>query len=532
MHLDDAGIARTRPGSIKLNAAAPLAGPPREIVEMAGNRYEVAGGNIYMNETLIASGLVDAPTGSLLYKSYTSNNNSVFLADGTDRKRVTGNAVAEWGIDAPTVAPTVGVGAGTDLTGVYYAWYSYVRKEGSSVVCESNPSPQSGSQSLTNQSLAVTCTAPVDPQVTHIRLYRSVAAGNSPYVDQDVALPTVIIDTSTADTALGTGPDWDHYRPPLGGSLVIGPTYNGYCFMAVGNLLYFCRAKMPEYWPQTYYIEVGSPQFPIIGMVFWGGYLYCLTGNEMWMIMGTGYQSFFPVPVKSASGLKSRRGLDGIKGYGVPHLGPEGIYLYTGIDDMKITEKNFGPVFRGLTVGSVPGLDVTQLAQDIIFFHEGKIWFGYCSIGASFPDNWLVTNHVTGKTVHYQFGQQFTVLARDNTNNRLLAGDVNGYVWEINKVSQIDDNGVAIPWQVESKSYADQLYKYFPRYAKYDVSLDDPSTTGVTGNILLDDAIVQSHAITVSRNTSYRLICGCTGDRLGMRITGSGPASVYAAEVE
>jgi len=92
------------------------------------------------------------------------------------------------------------------------------------------------------------------------------------------------------------------------------------------------------------------------------------------------------------------------------------------------------------------------------------------------------------------------------------------------------DGGTTISWQLESKEFSDQLRKYFPRYARYDV---DVKTGGsATGNIILNEAIKQTHTIASGRSTKARLITHCTGDRLQLRITGTGPVDIFSFEAE
>ena len=107
LSLDDNGIAATRKGSRKLNATAVDQTVSRGTIEMNGDRYLFAGTKIYKNESSIATGLTSAVWRAILYNAYNVTTQSVFALNGTDRKRITGSTVAEWGIDAPTSAPTL-----------------------------------------------------------------------------------------------------------------------------------------------------------------------------------------------------------------------------------------------------------------------------------------------------------------------------------------------------------------------------------------------------------------------------------------
>lgn len=194
LRINQVGIAKTRDGSAKLNATA-IDPAVWWLEEMDGDRYAFAGTNIYENEVSIASGLTSAQWSAMQYNAYNDPSKNIFALNGTDRKRIEGGAVYEWGIEAPTVAPTMETGAGADsgegLTGLYSVKYTYVRKVGDAIVSESNPSPAPDNAiSLVGQSLSVLVTAPTDPQVTHIRIYRTLAGGSIYYLDLEAPYPT------------------------------------------------------------------------------------------------------------------------------------------------------------------------------------------------------------------------------------------------------------------------------------------------------------------------------------------------------
>jgi len=186
LRLNEAGKAITRDGSQKLNAAA-IETAIWWIEEQAGDRYTFAGTQIYKNEASIETGLTSAQWSAIKYNAFNDTTANIFALNGTDRKRIESDTVYEWGIAAPTTAPTMTPGQGTGLTGLYSVRYTYVRKVNDVTVAESNPSPAvSAYIELTDQTLTVDATTPTDTQVTHIRLYRTYANGALYYQDQDI----------------------------------------------------------------------------------------------------------------------------------------------------------------------------------------------------------------------------------------------------------------------------------------------------------------------------------------------------------
>lgn len=186
MRTNENGKAKTRDGSVKLNSSA-IETAIWWIEEQAGSRFSFAGTKIYEDESSIATGLTSAQWAAIKYNAFNDTSDNIFALNGTDRKRIEGSTVYEWGIAAPDTAPTLVVGQATGLTGQYNAKYTYVRKVGSAVVTESNPSPAAdNSVVLTDQSLEVSITQPTDTQVTHIRLYRTLAGGATYFLDSEI----------------------------------------------------------------------------------------------------------------------------------------------------------------------------------------------------------------------------------------------------------------------------------------------------------------------------------------------------------
>lgn len=339
--------------------------------------------------------------------------------------------------------------------------------------------------------------------------------------------PFNFYDSSQLDADLGDLVETDHDRPPLG-SFVFGPAYDGTCFIIDGNLLYYCKPKQPEYWPATYFVEVGTKQLPLVTGVFHNGQPYVMSRIEIFYIQGTGHGTFFPLPMKAKCGAQSIRGALSVAGKGIYHTGPDGIYLFANASDTKITEVSLEPIFRGETVHGIPG--VSSMDTSWLALYRNHLYFGYQSSGYDYPSNVLVVNLDTGKVEYFTYGVAISAVANDNANQRLLVGDADGFVRVIESTSYEADAGVAISWELQSKDYMLQTRKHFPRWVKYDV--DVPSGSTCVGELILDGSIHHTHTITGSRDTRRRLVEAGNGNRAAIRISGSGPATIYAVESE
>ncbi len=596
LRLDRKGVAETRYGSRKINWSLAPDGPIWHLLQHGVDLYTFAGTKIYQDWTGIASGLTSAPWFSVVTSPWNALTQSIFALNGTDRKVIQDATVREWGIAPPVAAPTVskffdwvycydwepaqvtatriaqfGLQVGdvpnyratnpwevqqiagdesvfanpytlpnnawwfeyfASRTTKFQVVYTYCRVVDGVLECESNPSPIAETQ--IESGLWVEWAIPTDTQITHVRIYRSLASWDPDtveaihYYDSQHAVALGEVALIKRDEELGTAVARDHDRPPLG-TQVLGPSFDGVLFIIKDNLLYYSKPNQPEYWPALNYVEASPVQFPIQAGAFIGGQLFIASKIEIYQVQGTGSQSFFPLPIASLAGEQSPHCFCPLKGFGIYHLGRDGLYLFTIGSDSLTTDANFFPTFHDQTINNIPQVNRLYLDNCWILPFRGKLFFGYPGDDSEFPDNFLVMDLDTKRSMHFQFPVQFRALTIDKVNERLLAGDADGYEWELECPDWTTDEGTVIAWQVETKEFGG-LRKYFPRYARYDVALTDGATAA--GDILLDGVSKQNHPLLTSRQTRKRLVDGCTGDRLAVRISGTGPVEIYGVEVE
>lgn len=343
--------------------------------------------------------------------------------------------------------------------------------------------------------------------------------------------PLASASTSLADSELGDIVQEDHDRPPLG-SFVFGPAYDGTCFVLKDNLLYYCKAKQPEYWPALYFIEVSTKQHPLITGLFHNGQTYVFSKVDMFFIQGSGPGQFHPLPMKVKTGAQSKLGAISVAGKGIYHTGPDGVYLFASGSDSKATEAAFEPIFRGETIQGLPG--VSDMSTSMLWQFRNSLYFFYQSTGYDWPTNVLVFNLETSRVTYYTYDDGDVIAIRavvtDQYNNRLLIGDDTGFIRTIENTSYDDDSGEPIAWDIQSKDFELQTRKHFPRWVKYDVDASDADSC--VGALILDGVVHHSHTITGSRDTRRRLVGEGNGNRSAIRITGTGQVSIYAAEGE
>jgi hypothetical protein len=530
LRFDQDGVARTRFGRSQIGGTVP--GFPNFLTEQNGDIYAF-GQSISKNATAIGTLFSAGQWSGVQYNAFNSVTKSIFALNGSDRKRVSGSSVYEWGIDAPTIAPDAAVDTGPGLTGNYYFKCTYARYEGTALVAESNPSPISAIVSPVDQSITVTLSAALlaeaalDSQITHVRLYRTLNNGLIFYYDFAIELPTATGNTTTADSGLGAQVAEDHDRPPAG-TFVLGPHYNGILLILKDNRLYFSKTQQPEYVPADNYIEVSPLQKPLISACVWNSQLYVATNHEIYLITGTGSLTFFPIAQAAVTGTRSPQGLYPISGLGIFHIANDGIYLYNTSMDKKVSYARFNRIFQGESVGPVPSVATVERAW-IIEYHN-KLYFGYRADGDTYPQRAIVYDLETSKVTYYEWGIDIVWVAKDETNDRLLGVTSIGEVWRLENEHNAKDGYSDISWEIMSKDFTSATRPYFPKWLKYDVDVTDTATA--TGELIMDGVSVKSHAITGSRVVRRRLLPAVNGQRVAMKVSGTGPAAVYTVELE
>lgn len=339
----------------------------------------------------------------------------------------------------------------------------------------------------------------------------------------------ILYSSVTSDGSLGVELATDHDRVPAG-SFVIGPSFNGTCFALKDNLVYYCKPKQPEYWPALYNIEVSNPQFPALTALFFSGALYVLTKLDIYLIRGTEHGSFFPIKMKTKTGVQGAYGALAVSDRGIFHVGGDGIYLFNGVFDKNVTDEALSPIFNGESRNGIPACG--DLATAWLGFFENSLYFGYAGVDEATPTNALVTDLDKNQTRYYRYsnGLQMNTIAVDEDDEKLLVGTADGYNWEIEDKSQVKDNTMDVPWELQSMEFTLQTRPHFPRYAKYDA--DTSKAIAAVGKIILDDAVLQEHTLADKRDVRRRLIKGDNGNRMAVQLSGSGPVEVYAVEME
>jgi hypothetical protein len=223
LSLADAELARainvemhTMPGVIQARLGSRLllgesigagGGRVRRLTRYSTRRYQVKGGSLYRDGTNIYSALsANYVTTFLHTRPLTDETTWTFVADDNVMKKDDGTTLHTWGIAAPDTEPTIVATSGGRLTpGDYTVVYTYCRRNDGGLAHESNPSPESKTITLSGEYNAIAVTdwdLSLDPQVTHVRFYRTLEDGTEHFFE-------VQIDHEASVIEYGLTQDWE-----------------------------------------------------------------------------------------------------------------------------------------------------------------------------------------------------------------------------------------------------------------------------------------------------------------------------------
>ena len=493
-------------------------------------RYQVAGQRIYRDRALIKTTLSsELHTTVDFYRPLNDTTTWAWIADPGGMFKDNGFAADayNWGIEAPTVTPSVGV-TGTGLTGTFKVKFTYARVVGSAVVHESNPSPASAAQALANQNLAISgLTASTDPQVTHIRIYRTLNSGTRYLFDQQIANGTTTATSSSADSALGNEVEEDN-DPPEACSWVA--FFNETAFLLGDpdnpNYLYISKRFRPEAVPD--FIEVGEANRPLQCAMSIAGVLGVFNNHTKYRVTGNATSGYVATEHIGHRGTRSPRAT-AVSEYGIVFPAKDGVFLTNFLGPDQQLADDILPLFYGETVNDLSPINWTVADKFCGLAYKDRYYFAYASGSNTNPDTVAVFSQYTKKWYFYQYSNPVTALFYEEDEEQIVSGSTDGFVYVLDDLSATGDSGSNISASVETKDYHGQQSNTRKVFLFFRVDAYVPSGT-LTASFYVDGTSKRTATITGNRTKRLlRLPEECMGYqwRLAFSYSGTGRVEIY-----
>lgn len=313
---------------------------------------------------------------------------------------------------------------------------------------------------------------PGDTQIDQMMLWRRGGAFENPQHVANFVDTTTSYTDSIADATLVLNPkvlETDNDVPPTGTSRIIfGPDAQGHYFMLVDGIrLYFSKPYEDlecrfDNWPYEQFALIGDGSQKAVGGIATDTEVAVGTESQSYQLIGSGPETFLPVPVPNSREWVSRFGVT--QGAGALYfLANDGIYVQRGGQQQKLTS-TIDPFFGGLTVdGAFAPMSTTTSARalSVLQFHPDPhgdaLHLLYAASGSSTLNASLTLKRgPQGELTEAFFGSSALTTLRslylDTEDNQLLAGAANGNVYKIEDYSVSTDAGTAITVQYRSAS--------------------------------------------------------------------------------
>ncbi len=342
------------------------------------------------------------------------------------------------------------VGAAGSLTGDYSIRFTYARVVGGVICSESNPSPVSNTASLTSDVLSLsTLTDSTDSQVTHKIIYRTTSGGSTYLRDQMIATGTTTGTSSQADTALTDLLETDNDPPPNANwcwthletmFLVQDPSNPHY--------LWYSKRFLPEQFPPSNFLEVGSPNDPLQCGLSHSGTCGIFTRSTKYQVLGNDASGFYVQEAPSHRGTPAPHSVC-VSEYGVIFLSRDGVYSTTfGGVDTKLSDAIEG-IFLGQTVNGYAPINWNAVNLCYGRVWKGRYFLAYCSGGNTTPDIMAVYSFIMSHWSFYDLA--VTAINWEEDCDKLMIGQSDGTIHQMEVGTS--DNGTAITMSATTKDY-------------------------------------------------------------------------------
>ncbi len=500
-----------------------------QLWKISGALYASQGDTLYRDSTALVSSGMAGHTSLVPYQPLNDPGTWVFVANagvgGTVKADLASSTVRNWGISPPTAAPTIAAGAAGSISGAYRAVYTYARVVGSAIAHESDPSPvPSAAISLLSQQLNVAVVASSDPQVTHIRIYRTAASGTSYFFDQQVANASATIASTQADTALGTEVESDNEVPPDASWAGLFQDHVFLCGVAdTPNGLFYSKRFRPESFPTDQYLLIGPPTDPLLAGVPSAAFLGVFTRTTKYRVFGNDVSGFNYLEAMSTRGTLAAHTITPVS-QGALFIARDGIFATSFVAADTELSQAIQSLFFGETRNGYAPIDFNELGVMALAEYKRRWYFSYQdTAGARML---AVYSQDTGKWYFYQLPVR--ALFDDEATDQLLMGADSGDVYTLE--TGTSDNGTAIALTVELPLRTGGERFRQKRFAWVRTDIDTAGDT-VHVDIYVDERLVQTLTITGARQRRLHRLPNALGYTYHCVVRATGDCTIHAIQV-
>ena len=535
--VDQAGAVRSRRGLLRDTPNA--VGLINSLFRIGQDRYGGGNGALRygadLGAVVVASGFDSEPLGFAAMQDY------VWVMNRAKQVKVSRATASNWGVAAPTSAPTVHypADAGTvQYRGDFTFESTFITADGH----ESGPSPGVTAHPHEAQPYLRLDSIPTpDPgsDVVARRIY-GIGGGLSfallfheihDITTTSFALDVTLEEVQNRNTRMPLDSD---VPPPARG--LLGP-YLGrliaWSSQAHPNRLWWTPTAQPWAWPgandegEGNWIDVGDEDEEILDVTHRRDLLLIYKERSIWRIAGDP-DELGVVPERTNANIGAM-GVQAVCTAGSYDYvaSPKGVYRFNGDYEERVSVK-IDPIFKGDWVQmtdsySLPPLEPTGAGWSVLAYCEGQLYFSYPEAGNSLPTITLVYEEDSQRWYHRKnastLGGGFTTIYNEGggPGHGLLGTNTawNGRLYQLNE--RETDHGYAIPliWQSSFKDQGipDNEKVYADLVIDYRTALAGQTPSTLTVKIIYDNGTDEAVGSTVSSERTTSIFPPGTDDK-------------------
>jgi hypothetical protein len=263
-----------------------------QYITISGTKYHLLSGTGGQLGRISTTGVYTSTTTGLAAStapSFAVAQDLCFFVNGTDRYKLRGTTLENFGIEAPASAPTLTATSTGSYTGTYECRVTFYN---ANTGHESSASATSATDTASAEDLAITnIPTSADTQVTGRKVYiRNTGTMANFFLAATIAnnVDTSVTLVDSDASLVTTGPDTDSHDRPVAGVKYL-TWHNNRMFAADDSQLYYSNAEEPE----AFDAEAVEPINPedgqkITGLAAIGNVLVIFKERSMWGLFGFG----------------------------------------------------------------------------------------------------------------------------------------------------------------------------------------------------------------------------------------------------
>jgi hypothetical protein len=263
------------------------------------------------------------------------------------------------------------------------------------------------------------------------------------------------------------------------------------------HVLYYSTSFNPESVPPENFVEVGSPDAPIMAVIELRGLLYVFTTKRVYQVLGAGSAVPVVIPTGVKHGLVSNFGWAAAENI-IYYISYDGIYVFEGTGSQYLSEP-IEWLLKGFNYGPVQALDTAKLNTVQLAYANHQVFVLYADQAS--VQRRLVYNEVyqrwrnddpTSGNVTAQYFEEDTGTLLIGRSTGMLFQDLNGD-YDSGGFSAGNEvkNPIAFTLQTQFMDQSDADPTNAKKFKVYnEVTLDwDTGNTGVTVTALFDGGL-------------------------------------------